>query len=65
MSIRPPPGPGYDKTLILFLLACTLFSGPLLSWWTSSDSPWYIPYLIWLLVILFGALLQRRTPDDP
>lgn len=32
-------------------------------WWTSKDSPWYIPYLLWLAIIVFIAWIQRRHHD--
>jgi len=37
---------------------------PLLVWWASDDSPWYLPYLLWLVIIVLAAWLQRRKRTD-
>ncbi len=53
-------GKGPDQVVILVLLALFMFASPLVRWLMSSEHPWYLPYLIWLSIILLGALLQRR-----
>jgi hypothetical protein len=33
-------------------------------WWTDPQSPWYLPYLLWgLLIALGGWLFGRGTRD--
>ena len=50
-------GRGFDLILVLFLLGLLLFASPLLDWFLSHGL-WYIPYLLWLLLIALGAWLQ-------
>jgi hypothetical protein len=58
------PSPKSDRKLdlvfVLGLFALVLLTSPLLGWWAASDSPWYMPYLVWALLIALGAWLQRR-----
>ena len=52
-----------DVVLLLALLAVLLFASPLTAWWASPGSPWYLPYLLWALLIVLGAWVQRRRRD--
>ena len=59
-------GRGLDRVIILFLFALFLLVSPLLGWWAADDSPWYLPYLLWLALIVLCAWLQlkeRRRHD--
>ena len=56
----PPPERQLDRTLALGLLIILLFSAPLVAWWTSPGSPWYLPYLLWIAIILLIAWIQGR-----
>jgi hypothetical protein len=49
-----------DMVLVLGLFALLLLTSPLLAWWAAPDNPWYMPYLIWTLLIALGAWLQSR-----
>lgn len=60
MANRPDPEQQNEHTLLLALFAIFLFGSPLTLWWASDYNPWYLPYLLWLLVILIGALLSRH-----
>ena len=53
-----------DKVILLFAFALFLLISPLLVWWASDASPWYLPYLLWLVIIAFAAWLQRRRKTD-
>lgn len=53
-----------DRVILLFVFALFLLVSPLLGWWASDHSPWYLPYLLWLVLILFGAWVQRGHPTD-
>ncbi|MDP6123865.1 MAG: hypothetical protein QF387_03660 [Arenicellales bacterium] len=54
-----------DRIILLFSFALLLFVTPLTDWWLSDQSPWYLPYLIWLLVILLnGWFFFRRGRHD-
>ena len=60
MPHRPDPERRYDSVILLGLFALLVFASPLAGWWASRGSPWYLPYLLWLLIILLGVLLHRR-----
>jgi hypothetical protein len=49
-----------DRVLLLFLFAVFLVASPFTEWWADSGSPWYLPYLIWLVIIVLAAWLQQR-----
>jgi len=54
-----------DSIILLFLLAVFLLTSPFASWWSADDKPWYLPYLIWLGIILLAAWQQiRRSGHD-
>ena len=49
-----------DQVLLLALLGLLLFASPLVHWWSAAGRIWYVPYLLWLFVILLGLWLQVR-----
>jgi hypothetical protein len=49
-----------DRVVLLFLFALFLLVSPLVGWWTADDSPWYLPYLLWLLLIVLAAWVAQR-----
>lgn len=51
--------PGRDLAAILGLLALWLFGFPVSVWWLLGTPAWYLPYLLWLGVILLAVLAQR------
>lgn len=56
----PPENDLRDASVLIGLLAMLLFASPLLSWWARDDHPWYVLYLLWLIVIGLGALIHSR-----
>ncbi|MFQ5756864.1 MAG: hypothetical protein ACE5H7_12370 [Acidiferrobacterales bacterium] len=50
-----------DRVILLFLFALFLLVSPLLGWWASDESPWYLPYLMWLVLIVLCAWLHVRV----
>ena len=52
-----------DSVILLALLALLLFASPLTGWWARDTNPWYLPYMLWLLIILIGAWLHLRRDD--
>lgn len=59
-----PPTHRTDLTLLLFAFALFLLASPLVDWWSGEGSPWYTPYLLWLLIIALARRLQRQ-PERP
>jgi O-antigen/teichoic acid export membrane protein len=49
-----------DRVILLFLFALFLLVSPLVGWWAGDDSPWYLPYLLWLLLIVLAAWVVQR-----
>jgi fatty acid desaturase len=63
MAAQPDNERQTERALLLTLLALFLFASPFTLWWAAAGSPWFLPYLLWLLIILAGAWLglwQRR-----
>ena len=54
------PGRQYERTILLALLALFLFASPFTGWMASGQHAWFLPYLLWLLIILIGAWLHYR-----
>ena len=72
MPRTPENDPPVDALVLLILLGILLFASPVILWWTDPESPWYLPYLLWLTLIALGGLLfgrynhSRTDPgDDP
>jgi hypothetical protein len=64
MALSPQNERQLDRVILLFLLALFLLVSPLLDWWAADGNPWYLPYLIWLGLIVALYRLQGRTPQD-
>lgn len=64
MALPPPNERQLDQVVLLFLLALFLLVSPLLAWWAADGNPWFLPYLIWLGLIVAMYRLQRRTGKD-
>lgn len=60
MPRRADSGRQKERALLLLLFALFLFASPLTTWWSSGQYAWFVPYLLWLLVILLGAWLHYR-----
>lgn len=60
MLRSPPPSRQYESTILLLLFVLFLFVSPFSSWWATDLKLWYLPYLLWLLVILLGVWLHFR-----
>lgn len=56
----PEPGKYLDRAILLFLLGLLLFASPLRTWWSAPGHAWYLPYLLWLFLIVLALLLQRQ-----
>jgi len=49
-----------DAVLVVFVIAALLFLSPVVLLWTHEDSPWYVPYLLWLGIIAAAAWVWHR-----
>ncbi|MCP4286835.1 MAG: UTP--glucose-1-phosphate uridylyltransferase [Gammaproteobacteria bacterium] len=54
------PGKHYESTVLLLLFVLFLFASPFTYWWANNQHVWFLPYILWLLVILIGILLHVR-----
>lgn len=63
MRETPPPERQLDRTLALGLFIILILSTPVMIWWTAKESPWYVPYLLWVLIIVCIAWINRRRHD--
>lgn len=65
------PHPEREAAVLLALVMLVVFANPLISWWLDAKPPWYLPYLLWLTIIVLTGLQawrtrrpQDRQPDD-
>jgi hypothetical protein len=58
--MRPAPDNGKYLNLVLvtFLVAVFVFASPFYLLWMAPDTPWYVPYIIWLAVIVMAGAVQ-------
>lgn len=63
-----PPLPSGDRSrdlsLLVFGIAALLFGSPIRLMWAQASRIWYLPFTIWLLVILLGAWAVRAAKTD-
>jgi hypothetical protein len=48
-----------DLVLVAFVVAVFVFASPFYLLWMVPDTPWYVPYLIWLCVIIVTGIVQH------
>jgi hypothetical protein len=60
---EPPPDNQLDRTLALGLLILLFVSSPVMTWWTSPGSAWYLPNTIWAAIICFIAWNNIRNHE--
>ena len=44
-------GTRLDLVLLLLVLALFLFASPFTVWWAGAGLPWYLPFVLWALLI--------------
>lgn len=52
-----------DSSVLLLLFALLSLASPVLALWASDTSPWYLPYLLWAVLIVLIARASRRGSD--
>ena len=50
-----------SPVLLLIMLVVFVFAPSLQDWVTQGGSMWYRPYLMWLAVVIFVFIAQRRA----
>ena len=54
-----------DWLALLFVFSLFVFVSPAITWWASTDKPWFLPYVIWLVLIaLVGWAYGREGRHD-
>ncbi|WP_156473545.1 hypothetical protein [Neptuniibacter pectenicola] len=53
----------FHRLLILLILMLYLVVPLVIDSWQSIDAPWYLPYIIWLAIILIAFLVERERTD--
>ena len=64
MATRSDNGRYLNLVLVAFLVAVFLFASPFYLLWMSPETPWYVPYLIWLGVIVMTGIVQLWRGRD-
>lgn len=49
-----------NLVLVAFIIAAFVFASPFHQWWMVPETPWYVPYLIWLAIIVMTGIVHRR-----
>lgn len=56
---------GYlDSVIVIFLFAAFLLLPPFFTFWATPGRAWYLPYLIWLGLILLIVLVHAMRDRD-
>lgn len=56
----PGSSNGNDKFLAVAFLLLLILATPFTAVWANGSAAWYLPYLLWLGLILVLTLLMRR-----
>lgn len=49
-----------DGVLLVFLFAVFVLLPPFVGFWATPNAPWYLPYIVWLGIIVLVALVQSK-----
>ncbi|MBF7729596.1 hypothetical protein [Pseudomonas sp. N040] len=52
------------RLVLLLVVGIYLFSPAIMAWWVNTESVWYRPYVLWLILILVTFLLQSQKDAD-
>ena len=58
------PGQLLERVILITALALLLFVTPVIYWWAQDDSPWFLVYLLWFIMIVLSAWLYFTQRDD-
>ena len=48
-----------ERIFLLFGLSLLILVSPITGWWLQASLPWYLPFLIWLVIILLIPWAHR------
>jgi hypothetical protein len=56
-----PPSSGHDRDISWLLLggAAFVLASPLRHVWATDRSPWFLPFVLWLALIVLARLVAR------
>jgi hypothetical protein len=64
MRLGQNSGERLDRVVLLFLFGMLLFFSPFTFWWAATTRVWYLPYVLWLgLVVLIAWVVHPRHDD--
>lgn len=52
------------RLVLALLIGIFFFSTAIMEWWMTYGDHWYQPWLLWLMVVFVGFLLQPRGDTD-
>jgi len=52
------------RLVLLLVIGIYLFSPAIMDWWIEPMGAWYRPYVLWLILIIAGMLLQSPRDTD-
>ena len=52
------------RLVLLLVIGIYLFSPAIMDWWIEPQGAWYRPYVLWLILIIAGILLQSPKDAD-
>ncbi len=59
MPPQAPESRPTEITVIAVLVSLLILLPPMLEFWGEANNPWYIPYLVWFVIIVLTYLLQK------
>jgi hypothetical protein len=58
-----PSGNDRDASWFLLAAATLVLASPLRHLWAGDERAWYLPFLVWIAIIVAVRLLERRGSD--
>lgn len=53
----------FHRVLLLLIPGLYMVLPLIIDSWQSLTTPWYLPYIAWLVIILLAFLIERRPRD--
>ena len=61
MALPPNGDRSRDLSLLVFGIAVLVFATPLRLLWAQEGRPWYVPFVLWLVVSLLAVWAARAS----